>query len=76
MHVIGIVFCAQFDGLCIWLMFYAFIDLIGESDWYFVILNGSISLNYRAYVGHWPQLSFKHIYGQRAQVPGSIIIDG
>ncbi|XP_047149127.1 actin-related protein 8 [Vigna umbellata] len=29
-----------------------------------------------AYVGHWPQLSFKHIYGQRAQVPGSIIIDG
>jgi len=34
------------------------------------------SLNCRAYVGHWPQLSFKHIYGQRAQVPGSIIIDG
>ncbi|KOM42948.1 hypothetical protein LR48_Vigan05g055200 [Vigna angularis] len=30
----------------------------------------------KAYVGHWPQLSFKHIYGQRAQVPGSIIIDG
>ncbi|KAL2335827.1 hypothetical protein Fmac_010273 [Flemingia macrophylla] len=30
-----------------------------------------------ACVGHWPlQLSFKHIYGQRAQVPGSIIIDG
>ncbi|KAK7334458.1 hypothetical protein VNO80_26215 [Phaseolus coccineus] len=29
-----------------------------------------------AYVGYWPQLSFKHIYGQRAQVPGSIIIDG
>nr|KYP58887.1 Actin-related protein 8 [Cajanus cajan] len=29
-----------------------------------------------AFVGHRPQLSFKHIYGQRAQVPGSIIIDG
>jgi len=70
MHVIGIVFCAQFDGLCMWLMFYAFMDLMRESDWYFVILN------YRAYSGLWPQLSFKHIYGQRAQVPGSIIIDG
>ncbi|XP_027329394.1 actin-related protein 8 isoform X2 [Abrus precatorius] len=29
-----------------------------------------------SFVGHRPQLSFKHIYGQRAQVPGSIIIDG
>ncbi|KAH1253504.1 Actin-related protein 8 [Glycine max] len=28
------------------------------------------------FAGHWPQLSFKHIYGQRALVPGSIIIDG
>lgn len=26
--------------------------------------------------GQRPQLSFKHIYGQRAQVPGAIIIDG
>ena len=23
-----------------------------------------------------PELSFMHIYGQRAQVPGSVIIDG
>jgi hypothetical protein len=23
-----------------------------------------------------PQLSFKHIYGQRALVPGSIVVDG
>ncbi|XP_061354163.1 actin-related protein 8 isoform X2 [Gastrolobium bilobum] len=29
-----------------------------------------------AFVGERPQLSFKHIYGQRAQVPGAIIIDG
>ncbi|KAF7831218.1 Actin-related protein 8 [Senna tora] len=27
-------------------------------------------------VGQIPQLSFKRIYGQRAQVPGSVIIDG
>ncbi|XP_057453852.1 actin-related protein 8-like isoform X2 [Lotus japonicus] len=29
-----------------------------------------------SFIGHRPQLSFKHIYGQRAQVPGAIIIDG
>nr|XP_004499695.1 actin-related protein 8 [Cicer arietinum] len=29
-----------------------------------------------SFVGQRPQLSFKQIYGQRAQVPGAIIIDG
>ncbi|KAK7271406.1 hypothetical protein RJT34_27273 [Clitoria ternatea] len=29
-----------------------------------------------AFLGQRSHLSFKHIYGQRAQVPGSIIIDG
>ncbi|KAK7401471.1 hypothetical protein VNO78_12983 [Psophocarpus tetragonolobus] len=50
-------------------------DPSGDSV-FFAETNLSSGYPFSASVGHWPQLSFKHIYGQRAQVPGSIIIDG
>ena len=60
----------QVIGICV-------LNLMGvASDWNYVILSVSSSANYRAFVGHRPQLSFMQIYGQREQVPGSIVIDG
>ncbi|CAJ1958531.1 unnamed protein product [Sphenostylis stenocarpa] len=69
----------KFDGLCCWRL--KLCVLVGGANamgsvCMFLVFCASVLFDGITFVGHWPQLSFKHIYGQRAQVPGSIIIDG
>jgi hypothetical protein len=73
----GLVFYAMRSCGPILLCFVVNLTSFGSPcDWYFVKLSICDSMKCRSLVGQRPQLSFKHIYGQRAQVPGAIIIDG